>query len=195
MKNLSEYIYESIIFEANSLNKLSEILADKIIDRFKKEEFSELPNIGKYNVDNSKTIKVEKIKNKNYKDGEEITLYISYSDDYKNDAFLNDISLKKDNNAYIIIKADISNIDNTDETLAHEIRHFYDKITGQDNGDINNTYEDGDTSRFEAFLYYISPTEQNAHTVGFKKWIKKDNNLTLLKNTYNKLKSKDLSLP
>lgn len=188
MRTLREYINESMIFEKQSFNKLSDILADKIIGLFKDEQFVDLPDIGDKAKDDAKTVKVENIK---YKD-KNVTLYVSYSNEY-NDEFLNEISLKGDykNDAFILIKGDLENIDNTDDTLAHEIRHFYDELTGN-GGEINNTYDENSVNKFEKFLYLISPTEQNAHTAGFRKWIKKDKNLTLLKNTYDALKSKDI---
>jgi len=188
MRTLREYINESMIFEKQSFNKLSDILADKIIGLFKNEQFVDLPDIGDKAKDDSKTVKVENIK---YKD-KNVILYVSYSNEY-NDEFLNEISLKGDykNDAFILIKGDLENIDNTDDTLAHEIRHFYDELTGN-GGEINNTYDENSVNKFEKFLYLISPTEQNAHTAGFRKWIKKDKNLTLLKNTYDALKSKDI---
>ena len=188
MRTLREYINESMIFEKQSFNKLSDILADKIIGLFKDEQFIDLPDIGDKAKDDAKTVKVENIK---YKD-KNVTLYVSYSNEY-NDEFLNEISLKGDykNDAFILIKGDLENIDNTDDTLAHEIRHFYDELTGN-GGEINNTYDENSVNKFEKFLYLISPTEQNAHTAGFRKWIKKDKNLTLLKNTYDALKSKDI---
>lgn len=188
MRTLKEYIDESMIFEKKSFNKLSDILANKVIDLFKKEQFTDLPDISEKNVDDAKTVKVENIK---YKD-KNITLYISYSNDY-NDEFLNEISLKgkhKDE-AFILIKGNIENIDDTDDTLTHEIRHFYDELTGN-GGEINNTYDENSINKYEKFLYFISPTEQNAHTAGFRKWINKDKNLQLLKNTYDNLKLKDI---
>lgn len=189
MRTLREYINESMIFEKQSFNKLSDLLADKIIGLFKDEQFVDLPDIGDKAKDDAKTVKVENIK---YKD-KNVTLYVSYSNEY-NDEFLNEISLKGDykNDAFILIKGDLENIDNTDDTLAHEIRHFYDELTGN-GGEINNTYDENSVNKFEKFLYLISPTEQNAHTAGFRKWIKKDKNLTLLKNTYDALKSKDIN--
>lgn len=189
MRTLREYINESMIFEKQSFNKLSDLLADKIIGLFKDEQFVDLPDIGDKAKDDAKTVKVENIK---YKD-KNVTLYVSYSNEY-NDEFLNEISLKGDykNDAFILIKGNLENIDNTDDTLAHEIRHFYDELTGN-GGEINNTYDENSVNKFEKFLYLISPTEQNAHTAGFRKWIKKDKNLTLLKNTYDALKSKDIN--
>lgn len=190
MKSIIDCISESLIliFEKKSWNKLSEKLANKIIAKFKNDDTVDMPKEFDREIpDDAKTVAIEGLQYGDIK----ATLYVSYSENYKMDEFVNDsLKDKLKNIAIILIHGTVEHIDETDDTLAHEIRHFYDALTGK-GGNENNTYDEDDLMRFEKFLYLISPTEQNAHTAGFRKWIQKEKNLELLLSQYKKIYPKD----
>ena len=80
-----------------------------------------------------------------------------------------------------------------DDTLMHEIRHFFDAITNA-GGSKNNTYNDKTLNKYNKFLYYISQTEQNAFFAGFKRNLKNNKGgiVDKLKYTYEHSKANSI---
>lgn len=199
MKTLKEYINESLILEKFSLTKLSEQLADKIIDIINnnsEENIGELKDIDKSLQKKYPNAKVYKISGIKYND-KQSTLYIIVNENSEeaSNTYDNDLSFKDDNNlGYIIINIpEGKNIEDNSDSLSHELRHYYDQLSEQDVNNRNNTYEPNkDEGLWDGFLYRISPTEQNAFYTGFKKWINKNDNLEKFKSYYSKLESKNV---
>lgn len=209
MKTLTEYILESLILEKRSLTNRAQKWAQNIIkivkendDKFKasKDELKMLGNISngkkddidKFYSDNSNVFKFTiSIKEQHYN----LFLILNcYGEDEINSK-LNTFDFFESEDGklvyYIVLncKDNINDIENQKNTLAHELRHFYDKIKGH-GGTKNDTYNKDTINKYNQFLYYISQTEQNAFYAGFKQKLTENktfqNQLLTLFKAYNK---------
>jgi hypothetical protein len=215
MKTLHEYILESLIFEKKSVADLAEEKATEIIkivtsdnkDKFKASDDErnilkdisdkKTQKIDKFYSDKSNIFKITisfKGNKRHPRQNYDLFIIINcYKEEYINGK-LNTFDFCKSENGklvfYIVLNCidDIYNIRQQKNTLAHEIRHFYDKIKGH-GGTKNDTYDEKTINKYNKFLYYISQTEQNAFYTGFKQKLNEDENfqkqLLSLFNAYN----------
>lgn len=213
MKTLQEYILESLILEKRSLTDLAQEKAEEIIkivtssnnDKFKASDDER--NILK-DISNKKTKKIDKfygdksnifkitisLKGNKRRSRQNFDLFIIINCYKDINGKLNTFDFCKSENGklvyYIVLncKDDIYNIRQQKNTLAHEIRHFYDKIKGH-GGTKNDTYDEKTINKYNNFLYYISQTEQNAFYAGFRQKLTENetfqNQLLTLFNAYN----------
>lgn len=209
MKTLTEYILESLILEKRSLTSRAQKWAQNIIKivkeddaKFKasKDELKMLENISrgkkddidKFYNDNSNIFKFTiSIKEQHY----DLFLILNCYDEDEINSKLNTFDFFESEDGklvyYIVLncKDSINDIENQKNTLAHELRHFYDKIKGH-GGTKNDTYDKDTINKYNQFLYYISQTEQNAFYAGFKQKLTENetfqNQLLTLFKAYNK---------
>ena len=215
MKTLQEYILESLILEKRSLTDLALEKAEEIIkivtsnnnDKFKAS--TDEQNILK-DISNKKTKKIDKfygdksnifkitisLKGNKRRPRQNYDLFIiinCYKKEHINGK-LNTFDFCKSEDGklvyYIVLNCidNIYNLRQQKNTLAHEIRHFYDKIKGH-GGTKNDTYDEKTINKYNNFLYYISQTEQNAFYAGFKQKLNENETfqkqLLTLFNAYN----------
>lgn len=214
MKSLKNYIYEHLILEKKSLTNLSSKITDKIINIVKTnisednhkykvsdEEIEDLKKISKNknkslykNLDDHSKLFKFNIKHKENK--YDLFLIINFTPQFtqKTNSFDYD-TIDEKNIYYIVINSKGKKHFRTklDDTLTHEIRHFFDAITGA-GGSKNNTYNDKTLNKYNKFLYYISQTEQNAFFAGFKRNLKNNKGgiVDKLKTTYKKSDAKSI---
>lgn len=193
MKTLQEYILESLILEKRSLTSRAQKWAQKIIDNVLSDnnevknkflasdvEKTMLKNISDKKDDIDKFYIDEKDKKSDIfkfqisvkEQPYDLFLILNcYSEDVINSK-LNTFDFCESEGKlvyYIVLncKDNIGDIENQKHTLAHELRHVYDKIKGH-GGTKNDTYKEETINKYNKFLYYISQTEQNAFYTGFK---------------------------
>lgn len=215
MKTLHKYILESLILEKKSVADLAEEKSEDIIkivtssnnDKFKASTDERIilkdisdkktKKIDKFYSDKSNIFKIQiSLKGNKRQPRQNYDLFIiinCYPKKYINGK-LNTFDFCKSKNGkivfYVVLNCidDIYNIRQQKNTLAHEIRHFYDKIKGH-GGTKNDTYDEKTINKYNKFLYYISQTEQNAFYTGFKQKLNEDETfqkqLLTLFNVYN----------
>lgn len=209
MKTITEYILESLILEKRSLTSRAQKWAQNIIKIVKEDDAKfkasdderkmlenisngKKDNIDKFYNDNSNIFKFTiSIKEQHYDLFFIINCYGKDEINSKLNTF--DFFESEDSKLvyYIVLncKDNINDIENQKNTLAHELRHFYDKIKGH-GGTKNDTYDKDTINKYNQFLYYISQTEQNAFYVGFKQKLTENetfqNQLLTLFKVYNK---------
>jgi len=196
MKTFTEYILE----KKSQSSKCIEF-AEKIIDSFKN---AKNPDVSLYDkmpeelqkhkslTDKDKILNIKCYNNLTYFDGckKKLWFIVLNNNEVHNEFNVVD-SKDSDSDYYIIINTNdkdaYKGLMKSADVVSHELRHMWDEISGQNATGINQTYTEDDIGKYDNFLYYISPTEQNAMYTSLAHKAKRKEVREMIQNSFIKI--------
>lgn len=194
MKTFTEYILEK-----KSQSSKCITFAEKIIDSFKNAKnkdvslYDKMPKKlqdHKALTDKKKILNIKCYNNLTYFDGckKKLWFIVLNNGEVHNEFNVIDPA-DNDSDYFIIINANNDNayegLIKSADVVSHELRHMWDEISGQNATGINQTYTEEDIGKYDNFLYYISPTEQNAMYTSLAHKAKRKEVRDMIQNSFN----------